>query len=140
MDIGKDYIIVYGDREKNNLKPVNVMTQIYPGFATDLQQPLTVLLTQCKGTSEVIETIYLERFGHCEQLNCMGAKIQKEDGKCDIKGPTKLYGASVYATDLRCGAALIIAALLADGVTDRGYANIDKKLISLGAVIERKKG
>ncbi len=144
MDIMEDSIIVYG--RKNNLKPVNVMTEIYPGFATDLQQPLTVLLTQCRGTSKVVERIYPERFGHCEQLNCMGAKIEKKEGECNIIGPTQLYGTVVYATDLRCGAALIIAALLANGSTeinnvyhiDRGYANIDKKLISLGAVIERK--
>ena len=76
----------------------------------------------------------------------MGAKIEKKEGECNIIGPTQLYGTVVYATDLRCGAALIIAALLANGSTeinnvyhiDRGYANIDKKLISLGAVIERK--
>lgn len=144
MDISKDCITVYG--KNSNLKPINVMTQIYPGFATDLQQPLTVLLTQCQGKSKVVETIYPERFGHCEQLNCMGAKIEQKEGKCIIEGPTQLHGATVYATDLRCGAALIIAALLANGITeinnvyhiDRGYANIDKKLISLGAVIERK--
>lgn len=144
IDIQNDQIVVY-ENEKG-LEPVNVITQIYPGFATDLQQPLTALLTQCTGKSKVIDTIYPERFGHCEQLNCMGANINKMDGECEIMGPTKLSGRRVYATDLRCGAALLIAGLLAQGETeicnvyhiDRGYANIDKKLISLGAVIRRE--
>lgn len=146
MDIIGDSIIVYGSLE--NLKPVDIKTQIYPGFATDLQQPLTTLLTQCVGTSQVIETIYPERFGHCEQLNAMGAGIDHEEGKgmCYIQGKTPLHGTRVYATDLRCGAALIVAALIAEGVTeignvyhiDRGYENIDQKLISLGAVITRR--
>ena len=144
MDIVGDSIIVHGGIE--HLKPVDIRTQVYPGFATDLQQPLTALLTQCQGVSQVVETIYPERFGHCYQLNSMGAKIEQEEAMCYINGPTKLHGNRVYATDLRCGAALIVAALLADGVTeignvyhiDRGYENIDHKLISLGAVITRR--
>lgn len=144
MDIVGDSIIVYGGL--GNLKAVDIRTQVYPGFATDLQQPLTTLLTQCQGESQVVETIYPERFGHCYQLNSMGADIAQVDGSCDVKGPTPLHGARVYATDLRCGAALIVAALIAEGVTeignvyhiDRGYDNIDHKLISLGAVITRR--
>ena len=144
MDIVGDSIIVHGGIE--HLKPMDIRTQVYPGFATNLQQPLTALLTQCQGVSQVVETIYPERFGHCYQLNSMGAKIEQEEAMCYINGPTKLHGNRVYATDLRCGAALIVAALLADGVTeignvyhiDRGYENIDHKLISLGAVITRR--
>ena len=144
MDIVGDSIIVHGGKE--NLRAVDIRTQVYPGFATDLQQPLTALLTQCQGVSQVVETIYPERFGHCYQLNAMGAKIDQEEAMCYVNGPTPLHGARVYATDLRCGAALIVAALMADGVTeignvyhiDRGYENIDHKLISLGAVITRR--
>ena len=144
MDIVGDSIIVHGGLD--NLKPIDIRTKVYPGFATDLQQPLTALLTQCQGASQVVETIYPERFGHCYQLNSMGAKIDQEEAMCYINGPTPLHGARVYATDLRCGAALIVAALMADGVTeignvyhiDRGYENIDHKLISLGAVITRR--
>lgn len=140
-----DSIIVYGDNK--NFKAVDVRTQVYPGFATDLQQPLTALLTQANGQSQVIETIYPERFRHCEQLNKMGANIELDESMCFINGKTPLKGAKVEATDLRCGAALLIAGLIADGITeisnvyhiDRGYANIDQKLITLGAVIRRIK-
>lgn len=144
MDIVGDSIIVHGGIE--NLKPVDIRTQVYPGFATDLQQPLTTLLTQCQGESQVVETIYPERFGHCYQLNSMGANIIQEEAMCFVNGPTPLHGTRVYATDLRCGAALIVAGLMAKGVTeignvyhiDRGYDNIDHKLVSLGAVITRR--
>lgn len=144
MDIVGDSIIVHGGIK--NLRPSDIRTQVYPGFATDLQQPLTALLTQCHGSSQVVETIYPERFGHCYQLNSMGANIAQEEAMCYIDGPTPLHGARVYATDLRCGAALIVAALMAEGVTeignvyhiDRGYENIDHKLVSLGAVITRR--
>ncbi|MBS7123795.1 MAG: UDP-N-acetylglucosamine 1-carboxyvinyltransferase [Coprobacillus sp.] len=140
-----DSIIVYGDNK--NFNAVDVRTQVYPGFATDLQQPLTALLTQANGQSQVIETIYPERFRHCEQLNKMGANIELDEAMCYINGKTPLKGAKVEATDLRCGAALLIAGLIADGITeisnvyhiDRGYANIDQKLITLGAVIRRIK-
>lgn len=138
-----DSIIVHGYEGK--LNPVDIRTQVYPGFATDLQQPLTALLTQASGQSQVVETIYPERFRHCEQLNKMGASIEVDEAMCYINGKTSLKGTRVYATDLRCGAALMIAGLIADGITeignvyhiDRGYANIDQKLISLGAVIRR---
>ncbi|WP_372587478.1 UDP-N-acetylglucosamine 1-carboxyvinyltransferase [Thomasclavelia ramosa] len=143
MDVAAESIIVYGGF--NNLKSTDIRTQVYPGVATDLQQPLTILLTQCQGVSQVVETIYPERFGHCYQLKLMGAKINQDESMCWVEGPTQLHGAQVYATDLRCGAALIAAALIANGVTeignvyhiDRGYENIDHKLISLGAVIRR---
>jgi len=143
MDVVGDSIIVYGSQKP--LKPVHVKTQIYPGFATDLQQPLTTLLTQADGKSSVKETIYIERFLHCEQLNKMGAHIDVDRASSAIYGPTKLHGARVQATDLRCGAALIIAGLIGEGKTeimnvyhiDRGYDNIDQKLITLGAHITR---
>ena len=144
MDIVGDSIVVHGSTD--NLKAVDIRTQVYPGFATDLQQPITTLLTQAQGKSQIVETIYPERFMHCEQLVKMGADIEHEEGMSYVNGMTKLYANRVYATDLRCGAALIIAALLADGVTeignvyhiDRGYENIDHKLVSLGARITRR--
>lgn len=143
MDVVGDSIVVYG--RDDALKPVNVKTQIYPGFATDLQQPLTTLLTQAQGDSHVKETIYIERFKHCPQLNKMGAHIDLEEAASVIHGPTPLHGTRVEATDLRCGAALVIAGLIAEGRTeitnvyhiDRGYDNIDHKLITLGAHITR---
>lgn len=145
MEISSDSIVVYGGLD--SLKPVDVITQPYPGFATDLQQPLTTILTQANGDSEVEETIYPERFKHCEELNKMGANIDIKSGHAIIHGGTKLKGACVSATDLRCGAALLIAALIAEGTTeidnvyhiDRGYDNIDHKLIMLGARFTRVK-
>ena len=142
MEVVGDSIVVYGGVD---LKAVDIKTQIYPGFATDLQQPLTTLLTQASGESHVQETIYIERFKHCEQLNKMGANIKLEEARSTIHGPTPLHGARVMATDLRCGAALVVAGLIAKGKTeitnvyhiDRGYDNIDHKLITLGAHITR---
>lgn len=143
MDVVGDSIVVYGG--KKDLIPVDIKTQIYPGFATDLQQPLTALLTQAVGTSHVKETIYIERFKHCDELNKMGARTELSEASSTIYGPTSLKGARVQATDLRCGAALVVAGLIAEGVTeitnvyhiDRGYDNIDHKLITLGAHISR---
>ena len=143
MDIIGDSIVVYGGGE--DLKPADIKTQTYPGFATDLQQPLTTLLTQVNGDSHVKETIYVERFKHCGQLNKMGANVEVGDAISTIHGKTPLQGARVEATDLRCGAALVIAGLIAKGTTeitnvyhiDRGYDNIDHKLITLGAHITR---
>lgn len=128
------------------LKWVDISTQPYPGFATDLQQPLTSLLTQASGTSVVKETIYAERFKHCLELQRMGANIQLSPAQATIEGPTALYGDLVTATDLRCGAALIVAGLMAKGVTtiqeiyhiDRGYEHIDEKLSAIGAKIWRE--
>ena len=129
-----------------HLKAVDITTRPYPGFATDLQQPLTSLLTQAEGESHIEETIYVERFKHCLELQRMGANIDLMNGSCLIKGPTPLYGEKVSATDLRCGAAMIVAGLMCDGVTeikntyhiDRGYAEIDGKLTALGAKIWRE--
>lgn len=143
MDVVGDSIVVYGG--KSSLSAVDIKTQIYPGFATDLQQPLTTLLTQAQGESHVQETIYVERFKHCAELNKMGANIHVGEASSQIVGPTPLVGTRVQATDLRCGAALVIAGLIAEGITeitnvyhiDRGYENIDHKLITLGAHISR---
>ena len=127
----------------NNLKPVNIKTLGYPGFPTDLQQPITALLTKCNGKSTLIETIYENRFQNVFYLNKMGANIDIKGNTIEIKGPSKLTGAQVTATDLRAGACLIIAALSADGITEineiehvlRGYENIVEKLSNVGAKI-----
>lgn len=128
----------------DKLNPVDITTQTFPGFATDLQQPITPLLMMADGDSLVVETIYEERFKHCEQLNKLGGNISTGSGKAIIHGPSKLKGTAVRATDLRCGAGLIIAALMAEGETTiddayhifRGYSNIKEKLRALGAEVE----
>ncbi len=133
-------------RRAEHLKPVDIKTLSYPGFATDLQQPITPLLTQAEGKSVIKETIYVERFKHCLELQRMGANIDLVPAQATINGSTQLYGDKVIATDLRCGAALVIAGLIAEGITeihdvyhiDRGYDNIDAKLKSLGANIWRE--
>lgn len=143
LKVDVDRVMVYGRKE--HLKPVDVKTGPYPGFATDMQQPLTALLTQCEGQSVVSETIYTERFKHCYELNKMGADIDIRIPSSFVNGPTKLMGTNVEATDLRCGAALIIAGLIATGTTEiheiyhieRGYENIVGKLQDLGASIEK---
>lgn len=140
IEVGEDYAIV---SKSDNLKPVNIKTLGYPGFATDLQQPITVLLTQCEGKSKLEETIYENRFQNIPYLNDMGSNIEINDRKITINGPTKLYGKTVKATDLRAGACLVLAGLLAEGetvVTDiehvlRGYENIVEKLTEIGAKV-----
>ena len=145
LELVNDSIVVYGRNQ--NLKSINIKTQTYPGFPTDLQQPLTTLMTQAIGQSSVKETIYKERFKHCAELNKMGADILETGyAQSYINGNTKLKGTKVQATDLRCGAALVLAGLIADGVTeisdiyhiDRGYDEIDLKLNELGAKIWRE--
>ena len=143
LEIGTDYIIVSSGKD---YKPVNVKTQTYPGFATDLQQPLTPLLTMCNGRSKIEETIYENRFMHIPYLNQMGADIRVKNQTSTIIGPTKLTGTDVVATDLRAGASLVIAGLMAKGTTKitnvehilRGYENIVEKLIGVGANLELK--
>ncbi len=144
MEVGSDFVHILGKNAE--LKPTEILTKPYPGFATDVQQPFAVLLTQSVGQSTVTETIYKERFKHCAELNKMGADIDVHDASSFIHGKTKLYGSRVRATDLRCGAALVVAGLMADGVTeihdiyhiDRGYDNLDEKLNELGAKIWRE--
>ena len=141
LTIKEDSIIV---SKANNLKPVKVKTLGYPGFPTDLQQPLTTLLTQVNGISTLEETIYENRFKNVEYLNKMGADIEIIGQKIKVKGPTKLTGTNVEATDLRAGACMVLAALIADKTTYinsiehvlRGYENIIEKLSNVGAKIE----
>ena len=135
-------------RSSGNHRAVNIKTQVYPGFPTDLQQPMSALLTTAKGESTVKETIYENRLRHLSEISRMGAKVRIMDRTAIIDGVTDLHGAPITATDLRAGAALVIAGLMAKGVTeiyephfiDRGYENIEAKLRSLGAVISREKG
>lgn len=143
INIGPDYIVV---SKGNNLKPVSIKTQGYPGFATDLQQPVTTLLTQCEGTSTLEETIYENRFQNVPYLNKLGANIEIDEKQIHIKGKTELVGTTVEATDLRAGACLVLAGLLASGTTKvtniehvlRGYENIVQKLTDVGADIKLK--
>ena len=143
MEVGSDYIIT---SKTDGLKPVKIKTQGYPGFATDLQQPVTPLLTQCNGISILEETIYENRFQNIPHLNNMGANIEIDGRKIKVFGKTPLTGNTVEATDLRAGACLILAALSAEGkskVTNvehvlRGYENIVEKLKEVGAEIELK--
>ena len=135
-------------RSNGNHRAVNIKTQVYPGFPTDLQQPMSALLTTAKGTSIVQETIYESRLKHLSEISRMGAQVRIVDRTAIIDGVTDLYGGPITATDLRAGAALVVAGLMAKGVTeiyephyiDRGYENIEAKLRSLGAVISREKG
>lgn len=144
MKVDIDKVTIKG--RNPHLKATDIKTLPYPGFATDIQQPLTALLTQAEGQSIVTETIYTERFKHCHELNKMGANINVMVPSSFINGPTRLSGAEVVATDLRCGACLVIAGLIADGITeiseiyhiDRGYENLDGKLSALGAKIWRE--
>ena len=131
-------------RSNQIFRAVNVKTQGYPGFPTDLQQPLSALLTVANGTSIVTETIFESRFKFLDELRKMGANTRVIEATAIITGVDHLSGARVNATDLRAGAAMVIAALMAEGTTEisnishllRGYERIDKKLRSLGADIE----
>ncbi len=133
--------------KSDHLKPVDIKTLVYPGFPTDLQQPFTVLLTRTGGSSVVTDTIYSARFKHIDELRRMNANIKVEGGTAIVSGPTVLQGAKVKASDLRAGAALVIAGLLAEGITevaglehiDRGYSGLVEKLNGLGATIWREK-
>ena len=127
-------------------RAVNIKTQEYPGFPTDLQQPMSALLTRAAGDSVVIETIFEARFKHLIEMQRMGARVRILDQTAIIEGVGELYGAPVTATDLRAGAALVIAGLMAKGTTEiyepgfieRGYEHIEEKLRSLGADIHRE--
>lgn len=128
------------------MKPTNIITKGYPGFPTDLQQPIVTLLSVCKGYSIVEETIYENRFNNVEYLNKLGANITINNRKLLIEGVEKLKGDTVEATDLRAGACLLLAALKAEGITTiknadyilRGYENITQKLTNIGAKLELK--
>jgi UDP-N-acetylglucosamine 1-carboxyvinyltransferase len=127
------------------LRAVDVTTWPYPGFATDLQPQFGALMTQAQGISIISESLYENRFRHVGELAKMGARITVEGRSAIITGPTRLRGAAVSVPDIRSGAALVIAALCADGTTelenvfhlDRGYERMETKLRSLGAQVER---
>ena len=145
-EMGAYYKIV-GDKvitnKSLNLKPVNIETAVYPGFPTDLQQPITTLLLRADGVSTVRETIYENRFQNTKYLNEMGAHIEVLGDTIKVFGPTQLCGKFVRTSDLRAGAALVLAALSADGETTisdikhllRGYSDLIKKLTNVGAKI-----
>ena len=140
MTVEEDAIFV---EEQGDLKPVDIKTSPYPGFATDLQQPMTPLLLKSSGRGKIIDTIYEKRVNHVPELARMGADIQVLGGQIVYNGPTQLSGAPVKASDLRAGAALVTAGLMAEGQTEitniefilRGYSNIIEKLSDLGADI-----
>lgn len=143
LEVGADYVLV---QKQDSYKAVNIKTAVYPGFATDLQQPFTVLQTQSKGKSKTTETIWENRFMHIPYLKDLGANIEVVNQTATIMGPTKLKGCEVVATDLRAGAAMVTAGLKADGKTTitnvehilRGYEQIVEKLTQVGAKIEIK--
>ncbi len=129
-----------------NLKPIDIKTEVFPGFPTDLAQPICVLLAHAKGISHIEETIYEKRMGHVEYLNKMGASIEIENNREKINGPIKFKGQEVQASDLRAGATLFLAALTAEGTTTitniqyilRGYDKLVSKLSDVGAKISIK--
>lgn len=141
-DIDGDNIRVWCDSRP---KKANVKTMPYPGFPTDLQPQMGVVLAIADGTSIINESIFESRFQYTEELNKMGATIYADGKRAVFEGVSGLVGSPVYSSDLRAGAALIIAGIIADGVTeiynlqhiDRGYENIEEKFTKLGAKIER---
>lgn len=138
MEIGEDYVHVY---PSESLKMVNIKTQPYPGFATDLQQPITPLLLNSVGQGTIQDTIYPQRVNHIPELNRMGANIRVDGDMIRVHGPSNLSGAPVKASDLRAGACLVLAGLMAQGETIvtgvdnilRGYTNIVGKFQKLNA-------
>ena len=140
MTVEEDSIFV---EKQDKLKAVSIKTSPYPGFATDLQQPLTPLLLKAEGRGTIFDTIYEKRVNHVPELARMGAKISVVGDQVVYDGPNQLTGAEVRATDLRAGAALVTAGLMAEGRTEisniefilRGYSNIIEKLRALGADI-----
>ena len=140
----KNYIIVTSPKK---MKSINVITKPYPGFPTDLQAQLMVLMTRAEGISTIKENIFENRFMHVSELRRMGAHIQILGNKAKIYGGSKLYGAEIMATDLRASVCLVLAGLVAKGKTilnriyhlDRGYEEIENKLSNCGAKIKRLK-
>ena len=128
----------------DDIKSTNIRTEVYPGFVTDMGQPISVLLTQASGVSLFEETIWENRMGHVKYLNKMGANIKNGNTNSVTIGPTPLYGCEVEATDLRGGAAMVLAGLIAEGTTTitsiehilRGYDSIITKLKNVGADIK----
>jgi UDP-N-acetylglucosamine 1-carboxyvinyltransferase len=137
-----DEVVVSSSRR---LEPIQVTSQPYPGFPTDLQAQMMALLTLADGNSIITEKIYPDRFIHVAELNRLGAKLRKEGPTVIVEGVKKLIGARVMASDLRASAALVLAGMVAKGQTqvdrvyhiDRGYERIERRLRALGAEIER---
>ncbi len=147
MDIQQNNENIIVKRQKDRIDGVDIMTEAYPGFATDLQAQFMTMLTLCNGAGMVTETIFENRFMHVPELNRMGANISVNGNSAIIRGVEKLTGAEVMATDLRASVAMVVAGLVAEGDTfvnriyhlDRGYENIVDKLTAVGAQIERVK-
>lgn len=141
IQIGIDNIMC---NKSDNLKAIDIVTSYYPAFPTDLQQPFSVFTTQCEGQSTIKETLYENRFMHVPYLNKMGANIKTKKDTAIVIGKTKLTGTDVVATDLRAGASLVIAGLIAENKTAisevehilRGYEGIIEKLTNVGADIK----
>lgn len=141
MTVSEDSIFV---EKQTGLKAIQIKTSPYPGFATDLQQPITPLLLTAAGRGRIVDTIYEKRVNHVPELAKMGANISTLNDHIIYEGPNQLTGSSVKATDLRAGAALVIAGLMASGTTEitnveyilRGYSDIIHKLTQLGADIQ----
>ena len=142
IETKKDEIYVQGSK---NIKNVNLKTEVYPGFPTDLQALMMVLLCKARGKSEILETIFENRYMHVAELRRLGAKIKIKGNKSIIQGNTKFEGAELMSTDLRASASLVLAAISAKGKSiinriyhlDRGYEQIEKKLIKVGVKIKR---
>jgi len=133
-------------RGNGKLRAVDMTTEEYPGFATDLQAQYMALMTQAEGTSIIVETIFENRFMHAQELLRMGADIRTDGRQAIVQGKTQLTGAGVIASDLRASASLVLGALVARGETvidrvyhiDRGYEKIEAKLAKVGARITRE--
>jgi UDP-N-acetylglucosamine 1-carboxyvinyltransferase len=146
IETGIDQLTI--SRPEGRLKPVDLMTDVYPGFATDLQAQFMAVMTMADGESLIKETIFENRFMHVPELGRLGADISVSGGEARVRGVVELRGAQVMATDLRASASLVIAALAAKGETmvhrvyhlDRGFERLEEKLTSVGAQIRRIKG
>ena len=132
-------------RNGSGIAPIEIATEPFPGFPTDLQAQLMALMTKASGTSRITETIFENRFMHVQELARLGARIQLDGEMATIEGVEQLKGAPVMATDLRASVSLVIAALAAEGETmvnrvyhlDRGFERLEDKLSGVGAAIER---
>jgi UDP-N-acetylglucosamine 1-carboxyvinyltransferase len=144
FDLTRDAITLH---PADTLKPVNITTQEYPAFPTDMQAQFLALCTQAEGTSTIEERLFENRFMHVGELQRLGADITLKGNAATVKGPSPLFGADVMATDLRASSALVLAALIAEGETnihriyhlDRGYEALERKFGQIGAAIERLK-
>ena len=143
FEISDNSIII---QSSGDIKPIDITTDVYPGFPTDLQAQWTALMSIASGSSIVTDEIYLDRFSHVAELNRLGSKIHLKNNSAFVKGAQTLRGAPVMSTDIRASASLVIAALRAKGEStisriyhlDRGYEHLEKKLSNIGASIERK--